>query len=173
MQQGKLVDIRGLQQTYRALGQVAPELRRQMLAEVGGLVKKRVDAARATMPYDRRRKGRPKGKPHMATKSSTYLTKNNSKKDVARGRKQGLFGFKAISNVPHANILDLAQQGRPALISTLNAKYGPAPRFLGRQLLPSGAGGTLMWRQSKAIVERYIGEMNKRIEANANTRMVA
>lgn len=159
MQQGKLIDVRGLQQVNRALREVAPDLRRDMYREIGSLVKSRVTAAKSRMPNV---SGNLVG--------GTFLTKAGSKKALAAGaggRKQGLFGFQAISSAPHASILDLAKAGRPNLITTLNERYGEAPRFLGREFLPAGQGGTLLWRQSRNIVERYIGELNRRIESQA------
>lgn len=164
--QGKLIDLKGLQQTNRLLKEVAPDLRRQMFREIGGMVKARVTAAKDKMPS---RTGR--------LIKETYLTKSGAKRDISGGRKQGLFGFVAISAAPYATVLDLmANANLPrteALLATLNQNYGNAPRFLGGQFLPAGEGGTVMWRESKQIVERYISEANRAIENAANTTMVS
>lgn len=167
MLQGQLIDVKGLQTIDRALKQVAPDLRRDMFREIGGLVKTRVSAAKAETPYRRKRPPGQSANVHLRT--GTRLTKAGSKVSVAAGggsRKQGLFGFQAVSLAAHATIMDVAKNGGP-IIRGIEAKYGPAPRFLGRQFLPSGQGGTLLWRQSRAIVERYIGQLNNRIEAAA------
>lgn len=167
MLQGRLIDVKGLQTVDRALKEVAPDLRREMFREVGQLVKARVTAAKAASPYRRKRYPSQTSSVHLRT--GTKLTKAGSKVSQAAGggsRKQGLFGFQAVSLAAHATILDLAQPQGP-ITRGIEAKYGPAPRFLGRQFLPSGQGGTLMWRQSKAIVERYISQLNGRIEAAA------
>lgn len=167
MQQGRLIDVKGLQTVDRALKAVAPDLRREMFREVGQLVKARVAAAKADTPYRRKRPPSQAAKVHLRT--GTRLTKAGSKVSVAAGggsRKQGLFGFQAVSLAPHATIMDLGKPQGP-VTRGIEAKYGPAPRFLGRQFLPSGQGGTLMWRQSKNIVERYIAQLNSRIEAAA------
>jgi hypothetical protein len=97
------------------------------------------------------------------------LTKAGSKLSVSAGggsRKQGLFGFQAVSLAAHATIMDLGKPKGP-VTRGIEAKYGPAPRFLGRQFLPSGQGGTQMWRQSRTIVESYIARLNARIETQA------
>lgn len=167
MLQGRLIDVKGLQTVDRALKEVAPDLRREMFREVGQLVKARVTAAKTASPYRRKRYPSQAASVHLRT--GTKLTKAGSKVSQAAGggsRKQGLFGFQAVSLAAHATILDLAQPQGP-ITRGIEAKYGPAPRFLGRQFLPSGQGGTLMWRQSKAIVERYISQLNGRIEAAA------
>lgn len=161
--QGKLIDVRGLQQVDRALRQVDPDLRRQMYKEIGGMVKKRVTAAKDATP---RRSG--------TAQKLTLLTKAGSKKSQALGggsRKQGLFGFQAVSGAPYASILGLAAGGRPNLLATLQSRYGPAPRFLAREFLPSGEGGTQLWRESRAIVEKYVRELNAQIESGATSRV--
>jgi hypothetical protein len=162
--QGRLVDIDGLRQVNAALRQVAPDLRRQMFREIGGMIKARVSAAKTKSPYRRKRYPGQQGNAHLRT--ATYLTTAGSKRDVSGGGKQGLFGFKAISAAPHASIMALADNGGP-VARGLAAKYGPAPRFLAGEMLPSGQGGTQMWRESKQIVERYIDLLNKRIESQA------
>jgi hypothetical protein len=165
--QGKLIDVKGLQTVDRALKQVAPDLRREMFREVGSLVKTRVSAAKAQTPYRRKRPSSQTSNVHLRT--GTRLTKAGSKVSVAAGggsRKQGLFGFQAVSLAAHATIMDLGKPQGP-VTRGIEAKYGPAPRFLGRQFLPSGQGGTQMWRQSRNIVERYIGQLNSRIESQA------
>lgn len=162
--QGRLIDIQGLRQVNAALKQVAPDLRREMFREVGGIIKARVAAAKTKSPYRRKRYPGQQGQPHLRT--ATYLTTAGSKRDVSGGGKQGLFGFKAISAAPHASIMALADNGGP-IARGINAKYGDAPRFLAGELLPSGKGGTEMWRESKEIVERYIDLLNKRIESQA------
>lgn len=172
--QGKLVDVRGLQQVNRALRDVAPDLRREFYKDLGGAIKRRVTAAKQPpMPYKRKKKGATSG--HLRT--LTYLTKAGSKRDVSGGRKQGLFGFKAISAAPHASILDLAAAGRSeqgrTLVATLNARYGPAPRFLGKQLLPGSGGGLELYRESQEIVARYVAELNRRIDGAAKSRVIA
>lgn len=187
MLQGKLIDVRGLQQVDRALRQVDPDLRRQMYKEIGGMVKKRLTAARDRMPVGAQRnltrdsQGRLRGAGGRfvtggsnGLAASTILTKAGSKQAAAAGiggKRQGMFGFQAISSAPHASILDLATSGNPALLATLNSRYGPAPRFLGREFLPSGQGGTQMWRESRAIVEKYVRELNRTIEAGATSRV--
>jgi hypothetical protein len=165
--QGKLIDVRGLQQTNRLLREVSPDLRKQMFRDIGHLVKVRVTAARDSMPT---RSGR--------MRKETFLTKAGSKKSQAAGggsRKQGLFGFQAVSAAPYATIWDLmAKASRPSavtLLSRIGQDYGPAPRFLGRQFLPSGEGGTKMWRESRDIVEKYITEANKLIDQAATVRI--
>lgn len=171
--QGRLVDVRGLQQVDRALRDVAPELRREFFKDLGGSIKRRVQAAKADTPYKRKKKGATGG--HLRT--LTYLTKAGSKRDVSGGRKQGIFGFKAISAAPHASILDLAKQGKSEqgrnLVQTLNARYGPAPRFLGKQLLPGEGGGLELYRESQEIVTRYVAELNRQIDAAARGRVSA
>lgn len=165
MLQGKLIDVKGLQTVDRALREVAPDLRRDMFREIGGIVKARVTAAKTSTPYRRKRPPSQAASVHLRT--GTRLTKAGSKVSVAAGggsRKQGLFGFQAVSLAPHATIMDVAKNGGP-IIRGIEAKYGAAPRFLGRQFLPSGQGGTTLWRQSKEIVERYIGQLNDRIES--------
>lgn len=154
--QTSLIDVRGLQQVDRALRAIDPDLRRQMYAEVGHLAKQRVEAAKADMP-------RASG----ALIKGTRLTKSGSKAAKAAGAgpaRSRLFGFLALSSAPHARILDLAAQGRSKqgrnLVETLNARYGPAPRFLTRQFQ-----GDLLMRESRQIVDRYIAEVNQRIEA--------
>lgn len=171
--QGKLVDVRGLQQVNRALRDVAPDLRREFYKDLGGAIKSRVQAAKKDTPYKRKKKGATSG--HLRT--LTYLTKAGSKRDVSGGRKQGLFGFKAISAAPHASILDLAATGRSEqgrnLVATLNARYGAAPRFLGKQLLPGQGGGLELYRESQEIVARYVAELNRRIDGAAKSRVSA
>lgn len=162
--QGRLIDIDGLRTVNGALKQVAPDLRRQMFREVGGLVKARVAAAKTKSPYRRKRYPGQQGNLHLRT--ATYLTTAGSKRDVSGGARQGLFGFKAISAAGHSRIMGLADNGGP-VSRGIAAKYGPAPRFLAGELLPSGQGGTQMWRESKDIVERYIDLLNKRIESQA------
>lgn len=178
--QGRLVDVRGLQQVDRALRDVAPDLRREFYKELGGKIKTRVDAARSAMPYKRKAKGQNGG--HLRT--NTYLTKAGAKVrqtsggaargDISGGRKQGLFGFKAVSAAPHASILDLAKNSKTkqgaALVSTLNARYGHAPRFLGKQLLPGEGAGLELYRESQQLVSKYVGELNRRIENAASSR---
>lgn len=165
MIQGKLIDVKGLQVVDRALREVAPDLRREMFREIGGMVKVRVSAAKSRTPY-RRGKRPPSQAAKMHLRTGTYLTKAGAKRDVSGGRKQGLFGFKAISAAPHATIMDVAKNGGP-IIRGIAAKYGDAPRFLAHEFLPSGAGGSQMWRESKDIVESYIGRLNSRIESQA------
>lgn len=164
MLQGQLIDVKGLQTVNRALREVAPELRREMFREVGGMVKVRVSAAKWRTPYRRKRFPSQTAATHLRT--GTYLTTSGSKRDVSGGRKQGLFGFKVISSAPHATIMDLANNGGP-VISGIVAKYGEGPRFLGREFLPSGEGGTQIWRESKDIVESYIARLNALIESQA------
>ncbi len=162
--QGRLIDIKGLREVNGALRQVAPDLRREMFREVGGMVKARVAAAKVKTPYRRKRYPGQQGQPHLRT--ATYLTTAGSKRDVSRAGKQGLFGFKAISAAPHATIMGLAEPKGP-ITRGIAAKYGAAPRFLAQELLPSGQGGTQMWRQSKSIVEKYVALLNQRIESQA------
>lgn len=162
--QGRLIDVQGLRKVNGALKEVAPDLRREMFREIGGMVKVRVNAAKARQPYRRKRSPGQQGQQHLRT--STYLTTAGSKRDVSGGGKQGLFGFKAISAAAHASLLDVAQPQGPITRGIAN-KYGAPPRFLAHEFLPSGAGGTQMWRESKEIVERYIDLLNKRIESQA------
>lgn len=173
MRQGKLVDVRGLQQVNRALRDFAPDLRREFYRDLGSTIKARVTAAKASSPYKRKKRGATGG--HLRT--LTYLTKAGSKRDITGARKQGLFGFKAISAAPHASILDLAAQGHSpqgnTLVATLNARYGPAPRFLGRQLLPGAGGGQDLYRESQQIVAKYVAALNARIDTAATTRVVS
>lgn len=167
MQQGKLIDVKGLQTVDRALKAVAPDLRREMFREIGGMVKVRVAAAKYRSPYRRKRPPSQTANAHLRT--GTRLTKAGSKLSVAAGggtRKQGLFGFQAVSLAAHATILDVAKNGGP-IIRGIEAKYGDAPRFLAHEFLPSGQGGTQMWRESKEIVESYIARLNARIESQA------
>ncbi len=162
--QGRLIDIQGLRTVDRALRQVAPDLRREMFREIGGMVKVRVAAAKTRMPYRRKRYPGQQNNQHLRT--ATYLTTAGSKRDVSGGRKQGLFGFKAISAAAHATILDVAKAQGP-ITRGIEAKYGAAPRFLTHEFLPSGQGGTQMWRESKEIVETYVGRLNAEIESRA------
>lgn len=162
--QGRLIDIDGLRQVNAALRQVAPDLRRQMFRDIGGILKARVSAAKTKSPYRRKRYPGQQGNAHLRT--ATYLTTAGSKRDVSGGAKQGLFSFKAISAAPHSRIMGLADNGGP-IARGIQAKYGDAPRFLAGEMLPSGKGGTQMWRESKEIVERYIDLLNKRIESQA------
>lgn len=165
--QGRLIDVKGLQTVDRALRKVAPDLRREMFREIGGMVKGRVSAAKAETPYRRKRPPSQVANTHLRT--GTRLTKAGSKVSIAAGggsRKQGLFSFQAVSLAAHATIMDLGKPQGP-VTRGIEAKYGSAPRFLGRQFLPSGQGGTQMWRQSKSIVESYIAKLNARIESQA------
>ncbi len=167
MKQGALIDVKGLQTVDRALRAVAPDLRREMFREIGSMVKGRVTAAKAETPYRRKRPPSQAAAVHLRT--GTRLTKAGSKLSVSAGggsRKQGLFGFQAVSLAAHATIMDLGKPQGP-VTRGIEAKYGPAPRFLGRQFLPSGQGGTQMWRQSRTIVESYIARLNARIETQA------
>lgn len=82
------------------------------------------------------------------------------------GTRQGMFGFQAITGAPHATILDVAQPKGP-ITRAITEKYGAAPRFLAGEFLPSGRGGTQMWRESKNIVQRYVDRLNARIESQA------
>jgi hypothetical protein len=168
MSQGALIDVKGLQTVNRALKEVAPDLRREMFREIGSMVKARVSAAKDASPYRRRRPPSQVAKMHLRT--GTFLTKVGSKKSIAAGGagvKKGLFSFQAISAADHARILTYANNGG-AIARGIEAKYGAAPRFLGREFLPSGQGGTTMWRQSRDIVERYIARLNDRIDYAAN-----
>lgn len=168
MPQGQLIDVKGLQTVNRALKEVAPDLRREMFREIGGMVKARVSQARDDSPYRRKRPPSQAAKMHLRT--GTFLTKAGSKKSIAAGGggvKKGLFSFQAISAADHARILTYSNNGG-AIARGIEAKYGTAPRFLGREFLPSGEGGTKMWRQSKEIVEKYIALLNDRIEYAAN-----
>jgi hypothetical protein len=164
MEQGRLIDIKGLQTVDRALKQVTPDLRREMFREIGGMVKVRVAAAKARMPYRRKRYPGQAGNLHLRT--STYLTKAGAKRDVSGGRKQGLFGFKAITAADHGTIMDLAKPKGP-ITRGIAEKYGGPPRFLAHEFLPSGQGGTSMWRESRDIVETYIARLNREIESRA------
>lgn len=173
MKQGKLVDIRGLQQVNRALRDVAPDLRREFYRDLGSTIKARVTAAKADTPFKKKKPGAVGG--HLRT--LTYLTKAGSKRDISSGRGQGIFGFKAISAAPHASILDLAAQGHSpqgqTLVATLNARYGPAPRFLGKQLLPGAGNGKDLYRQSQQIIAKYVTLLNQRIDSAASSRVVS
>jgi hypothetical protein len=171
--QGMLIDVRGLKQVDRALRQVAPDLRREFYRDLGHTIKARVTVAKAESPFKRKRKGATGG--HLRT--LTYLTKAGAKRDISGGRKQGLFGFTAISAAPHASILDLAAQGHSkqgqTLVATLNARYGPAPRFLGKQLLPKAGAGLDLYRESQGIVAKYVAELNRIIDSAATSRIVS
>jgi hypothetical protein len=173
VRQGKLIDVRGLQQVNKALRDVAPDLRREFYRDLGSTIKARVTAAKASSPFKRKKRGAPAG--HLRT--LTYLTKSGAKRDISGGRKQGLFGFKAISAAPHASILDLAAQGHSpqgeTLVATLNARYGPAPRFLGKQLLPGSGSGQDLYRESQQIIAKYVAELNARIDAAATKRVAS
>jgi hypothetical protein len=167
VKQGALIDVKGLQTVDRALRAVAPDLRRDKFREIGTKVKGRVTAAKTETPYRRKRPPSQAASVHLRT--GTRLTKAGSKVSVAAGggsRKQGLFGFQAVSLAAHATIMDLGKPKGP-VTRGIEAKYGPAPRVLGRQFLPSGQGGTQMWRQSRNIVESYIARLNARIESQA------
>lgn len=166
---GFTVTENGIEETQQQLGDIVAQLRKQMFREIGSMVKKRVTTAKDKMPS---RSGR--------MVKETFLTKAGSKKSQAVGggsRKQGLFGFQAVSAAPHATILDLMENAATprteAQLKTLIRDYGSAPRFLGGQFLPSGEGGTEMWRESKSIIERYTEEFQKIMDANASKRMVS
>lgn len=185
------IDAKGLSRTYYLLGQIDKELRREFYKEIGSSLKKRVTAAKAEMPYGfapRVRPGRtpvvenrPQGKPHM--RSTTSLTKTNSKKFQALSAgggggnyRKGLFGFAAISTTGHSLILNFAQNAHSpqgaALIATLNQRYGPAPRFLGKQFL--GKSNRIeLYRESQKISEKYLRILNAKIERSATTRVSA
>lgn len=165
---GQLIDIRGLQKTDRLLREVSPDLRRAMFKELGGLVKKRVAAAKARLP---RRTG--------FAAQTTLLTKSGSKTSQAFGgskTRRGLFGFQAITGAAYGSILDLMTKANTprtqTMLDNLTREYGPAPRFLGREFLPSGEGGTQLWRESRDIVERYIRQANDLIDQAATVRKV-
>lgn len=162
MLQGDLVDIRGLQTVGRALREVAPDLRRQLFRDVGHMMKSRVEqgrvAAMATQSYGRATGALPAG---------MYLTKAGSKKDIGGRGRRGLFSFVAISKVPHSSILSYVGASGSTLASTLNTRYGEKPRFLAGAFLGPGAGGGDMWAESRSIIERYIAELNARIETSA------
>lgn len=161
-----LIDVRGLNQTYRALREVAPDLSRALYKDVGSILKRRVQSA----------KGRagalaPGPLPHF--EAATRLTKTN-KKYGGTGRR-GLFGFAAISGHPAANIIDLAERSTTpkgaTLVATLRERYGPAPRYLGREFL-GDANRAELARESQEIIARYIDLLNERIEANAKAGVV-
>ena len=162
MLQGDLVDIRGLQTVNRALREVAPDLRRQLFRDIGSMVKGRVEmgrvAAMATQTYGRATGALPGG---------MYLTKAGSKKDIGGGGRRGLFSFVAISKAPHSSILSYVGASGSALATTLNARYGEKPRFMAGAFLGPGSGGGDMWAESREIIERYIDELNARIETAA------
>lgn len=161
------IDVRGLNQTYRALREVDPQLSRLFYKDLGGMLKTRVLSAKSRMPV---RSGRPAGTYGIA--QTTRLTKAGSKyaKTVGGRGRRGLFGFVAVTGVGHANILDLAQQAHSPqgtkLIQTLNAKYGAAPRFLGREFL-GDANRRALYAESEKLVGKYVGELNRIIERNA------
>lgn len=186
------IDVRGLYAVQKALADIAPDLRREMYRELGSSLKARVDRAKADMPVGNhpitktRADGstytyrRPRRAGHLGLRRYTRLSKRGSKfvKQFAGhgGRRQGLFGFVAITGPAHGSILDLAQQPHSkqgaTLISTLNQRYGPAPRFLGKQFL-GPFNRKQMYRESQRLVNRYIDHLNRRIESTASTRVVA
>lgn len=165
---GPVIDIRGLGQTNRLLREVSPDLRRQMFREVGSLVKKRVTAAKVKLP-------RVSG----FAQQTTFLTKAGSKRSQMFGggtRRQGLFGFQAITGAAYGSIIDLMERANTprtsSMLATLEQRYGKAPRFLVGEFLPSGEGGSQMWRESRDIVERYIKQANELIDKAATVRKV-
>jgi hypothetical protein len=164
--EGPLIDIRGLGQVSRALREVTPELRRKLFADVGSMVKGRVAmgqaAAQKTQGYGRATGDLP---------GSMYLTKAGSKRDIGGTGKKGLFGFVAVSRAEHSQLMSYTKTSRSSLASTLTSRYGPAPRFLPGAFLGPGSGGGDMWAESRAIIERYIAELNSAI-ANAGSRVV-
>lgn len=162
----ELIDVRGLNQTYRALREVAPDLSRALYRDVGSMLKQRVTAA----------KGRagalaPGPAPHFA--AATRLTK--TKKKYGGNGRRGLFGFAAITGHPVANIIDLAEKSSTpqgaTLVKTLRARYGPAPRYLGREFLGE-ANRAAISREADQITSRYIDALNTRIEQNAKAGAV-
>jgi hypothetical protein len=161
--QGLTIDVRGLQTVDRALRDIDPGLRRAFYRDLGSVIKARVQAAKKATPFKRKKKGAKGG--HART--LTYLTKAGAKRDLRTGVKRGLFSFVAISAAPHASIIDLAQQGHSkqgrTLVATLNERYGPAPRFLGRQMLPGEGNGDSLYRESQDIVDKYVREVNARL----------
>jgi hypothetical protein len=153
-----LIDVQGLSKVSRALKDVDPQLRRRMFAEVGSLVKGRVTQAQGYAAAARKT-GR-----HM---NGIRLTRAGTKGVPGRGRR-GLFGFVALSSAPYSTIIDYGGNSTSTpLTQSLSAKYGNEPRFIGRAFLPSGQGGTNIWRASRDIVDRYIGEINRAIESQA------
>lgn len=185
------IDAKGLSKTYYLLGQVDKELRRDFYKEIGSTLKQRVTAAKAEMPYGSAPRVRPgrtpvvekrrQGAPHM--RSTTKLTKTNSKafKAISAGGgggayRKGLFGFAAISTTGHSIILGFAQNAHSkrgqTLVQTLRERYGPAPRFLGKQFLGK-ANRIELYRESQRISDRYLRILNAKIEQSATTRVSA
>ena len=186
------INVRGLYATYQLLGEVEKDLRREFMHDLGSMLKREVTQGKVGMPvgrqpsvrtradgttykYQRLPKRRPGG---IGLKRSTFLTKRGSKRMnqyAPGGRGRGLFGFVAMTGAPHGSILDLAKQGHTkqgkSLVATLNARYGPAPRFLGKQFLGE-FNRKRLYRESTRIVDKYVAVANARIE-KAATRTVA